>query len=405
MTALGLALPLSIAGTNIVLGVLTAALLWGAMSRDGPDWRWIRSPVVLCLWLYLAAAILTAWTGVSPAHSLRVIHKELHKVWAASLILLACARSRTPRLQQAMLLSFTFLAAYGIAQSAVLNLEATRLHGANWSWVRARGFVHPVTYGEMLGLSLLGGLAFLGRCEPASPSRRPILLFLALGTVAFILNQTRGAFLGLLAGAAALAACERSLRRWWKWALAAALPAIILLEALPTGRSLLPIAQWQALAKPAINMNAQSDRLVPWRAQFDRLVLWRVAVRAFRDHPWLGVGPDNYETVFPKYFSGTLQGQAVWSSAHNLFLEQLAERGLAGFTVLCVFFVTLLHRAWRRAREDPDPWNLWAWSVGVAFLFMNLTETAFQNEQVTTLFLLIMARAEAGRAGASSRSI
>ena len=69
----------------------------------------------------------------------------------------------------------------------------------------------------------------------------------------------------------------------------------------------------------------------------------------------------------------------------------MAERGLLGFAALAIVLAVLTVLAWRRARKNPNAFNLWAAGSMVCFLVMNLTEVAFQNEQVTTLVLFIWA--------------
>jgi O-antigen ligase len=72
-------------------------------------------------------------------------------------------------------------------------------------------------------------------------------------------------------------------------------------------------------------------------------------------------------------------------------LQQLAERGALGGLALLAVCGTLLARAVRAARAVADTRALWAAGAVAAFLAMSLTETAFQNEQFASLFLLIWA--------------
>ncbi len=72
-----------------------------------------------------------------------------------------------------------------------------------------------------------------------------------------------------------------------------------------------------------------------------------------------------------------------------------AGMGALGFAALAGVWTVFLRRAWRRCRARGSAWNDWALAATAAFFIMNLTETAFQNEQVTTIFLLIWTRAEA----------
>ena len=176
-------------------------------------------------------------------------------------------------------------------------------------------------------------------------------------------------------------------------ALVLALAAVSVLLELPTHRSLIDSFDF-----PGSNLSGQN-----FNPQLARVNLWEVAWRMFRDHPWTGVGPGNYKQLFGQYFDGVIDGERIWSSAHNLYLHQLAERGLVGFAALAALLTSLLTRAWLRAKKEATPWNLWALGSMVAFIVMNLTEVVFQNELVMTFLLLIWVQAEAlqdRRAGA-----
>jgi O-antigen ligase len=344
--------------------------------------------------LYCAVAALTSLTAVAPAVSLRNFHKDLHKLWTLLILLPALRAAPARRLPVTLALGFAFIASYGVVQSCLdsyRSYHGATFYGFSHAWVRAHAFTHPVTYGEMLALGLLGCLAFLG-CPEAEPrDRRAKIMLPALLTAGLILNQTRGAFLGVLAGLAVLHAVEPAFRRWLKWELAAAVLCAAAMELLPSQRSILASLKNYGAAVGA-------------NPQLNRLILWDVAWRIFKDHPWLGVGPSNYATVFAHYFQGTIEGIRIWGSAHNIFLQQLAERGLVGLATLLTLGWVLLARAWQRVRRTSDAWALWALAATAAFFVMNLTESAFQNEQITTLFLFIWTLGETGPAQAGRDS-
>lgn len=59
-----------------------------------------------------------------------------------------------------------------------------------------------------------------------------------------------------------------------------------------------------------------------------RQVLWQTALRISADHPWLGIGPDNYRHTYGRYL-----GLAAWDRrvhANNTYLEALAGMGVFG---------------------------------------------------------------------------
>ena len=374
LIALALFLPISIAATNIALGLVTAALLtaWALGAR--PEWRKTWGPAGACLCLYCAISLLTSLTGIAPAVSLHQIPKDLHKLWVFFLLVPAMRLAPMRRLPVAMALGFAFVAVYGIVQFAFA-----------WdvSWMRAHAFVHPVTYGEMIALGLLGGLAFLSQSEPGI-SRRTASVFLALLLAALILSKTRGALMGLAAGLAVVALSQPAWRRWVKWGILATVLGWLAQDLLRHDGSLLGSLRHEGAVVGA-------------NQQLNRFILWDAAWRMFRDHPWLGVGPSNYRTAFAGYVSGMVEGQQTWGTAHNLYLHQLAERGLIGLSALLALIAALLARAWQRARQTPNAWTLWALGTTAAFFTMNITETAFQNEQIATLFLFSWLCAEAAR--------
>jgi len=120
-----------------------------------------------------------------------------------------------------------------------------------------------------------------------------------------------------------------------------------------------------------------------------RLELWRIALAMFRDHPVLGVGPANFWTLFNTYHPGPLGENAKWSQAHNVYLQQLAERGLVGLTMLLTLLAALTWRAYQRYRDKPDFWNLWCVLAMAALWIMNLTENTFQKATDWMMLLLL----------------
>lgn len=370
------AVPLTIAGMNLAAGLLTLAL--GAAAWRERSWRWDKSwsPPVAALAAYAAVGLLSAAVSADPESSLRCAAKDLHKVWIALILLQAFSRSQGPWHERAAAASFAALAAIGLWQVAT---ERT----GDEAWRRAHGFVHPVTYGEIMAFPVLGAICVSAAEGSRLRGRRLFLwiCFLTLCLSAVALSQTRGAVVGLVGGAFAAAAADKRLRKWAAGVILGAVLIAAVLEVIPTGgRSLSKIFR-------APEMGTHG-RLNPYGT---RWILWGVALDVFQDHPALGVGPGRYGAAFNTYYAGELDGQRSWSSAHNIFLHQLAERGFIGFLALCAALGGLLWSVWRRACRDPGPWPLWGVSAVGAFILMNLTETAFQNEQIAALALAVWA--------------
>lgn len=56
--------------------------------------------------------------------------------------------------------------------------------------------------------------------------------------------------------------------------------------------------------------------------------LWETAVRMWHDHPWLGVGPGEFASVFPAYRTRFIQLNP--GNVHNEYLDLLVDYGVAG---------------------------------------------------------------------------
>jgi O-antigen ligase len=390
--AMGLTLPVTIAGMNISAGLMTAALLCVLislhLSQDRPLWRTALIPANRALWVYFCVAVLVSFMAVDSSRSWPELPRELHKLWVFALFLMAFAAVPAPRGHWSLAAAFFFASGMGIYQAMTQRVG----EGVPWELMtrmRAHAFVHPVTFGQQMTLAILGGLCFLGR--PPSESSRKLNLaacgtFLAVVLSALILSQGRGAFVALAAGFAAICVIDRKARKFGYLAVAAGVVGVVLLEVIPeSSRSISGTLLKEGFFEGDNNLNPQ----------FHRLILWRVGLDMFKDYPVLGIGLGNYKTQFVSYFQGKVDGQWVWHSAHNLYIHQLAERGLVGLTALLSFLGLLTVRAYRRAKLSPTGPNLWAWSAMAAFLVMNLTESTFQVEMMATTVLFIWAWAEA----------
>ncbi|MFI5363270.1 MAG: O-antigen ligase family protein [Elusimicrobiota bacterium] len=380
LALVALLVPLSIAGTNLALGVLSVAvagnLLFGGWARGFRAWR--DETAVRAVGVYIAAGLVSTACGFGLAHSLHDSAKDFHRLWSLSLFVAALALEPEAAPWPAFAVGFSLAAAFGIRQSAL-----SLIHGERY--VRAAAFVHPVTFGEIMGIGALGGLCWLAR-----PSARGAWPRAAAGAAtllcvtAMTLSQTRAAMLAFGFGAVVVAVLEPRARRW-----AAA--------GLCLGGLGAASAQWMRALHGEFSLAAGvtgAGAAAP--APQSRLILWRVAWRMFRDHPLTGVGLGHYSTLFDRY-SPPYEGEAHWGTAHNIYLHQLAERGLVGFAALMLLFGVLLTRAWRAGKTRQDAMALWAAAAVPAFLIMNLTETALQTEQFATLFLLIWALGAARR--------
>ena len=378
LVLLALALPLSIALVNVALVLLTlAAISDGSWRRR----RW-KNPVSDAFVLYFAVGVFVSIFGYDFTNSVGDWHKDFHKIWASALLSAMLPAEKTRALSRAL--------AAGFSIACLIGLGQTFWHFAlGAGFYRAHAFVFPVVFGDMTALAALGGFAFWFSNEFKSErGRRALLGLIALVLSALLLSGTRGAVLGLIAGLAALLGAQGTpsrklleLRKAPPELIAAAAVLLVLVLSFFLREESLTAAAGAGVSSVSVHKE-----------------LWIVGLKIFRAHPILGVGPVNYREVFPLYHKGPLGGLATWSVAHDMYIEAAAERGLFGFSALLLVLGALLISSWLKARETRSPISLWAFSAVAAFLVMNLTETAFQNEQTMTLLLFIWALGQKSQA-------
>lgn len=165
----------------------------------------------------------------------------------------------------------------------------------------------------------------------------------------FVLANSRGAFLGLAAGAAVLALCKaREHRRlFWSFALMAALGATLIVDQAFIDR-MFTIGDVAEQDNEDADMSARS-RLVIVEAQF----------KMAADYP-LGVGFRGTVVLSPSYLDSKwlakLQDaeQAAGRASHNTFMTALVEQGVFGamlFIALVIWTLATVPRLRRLSRQ------------------------------------------------------
>ncbi len=376
LTVAAAALGLSISAVQIaVLLVFLLLLLERGQRRlwDLPEAGPLGRP-----WLaYAAAALLCALAGVDPERSLRFIPRDLQKIFAFYVFTAALAGRSRPKLAAWLAAGLSASALIGLYQVASQNGLAPMLSRPAWlaPFPRAHGTIHPVTFGETMVFLLCGALAFYARPDDRSGLPKPAAAaVMVLGLAALLLSSTRGAWTAMAAGGLVLFA--RAPRRLS--------PVLALGLALAAAAFALPGPLSSALRERAAHFSDPR-----YESNASRIELWKTALEMAKDRPILGVGLSNYYEEFARYHPATVEGKERWGSAHDTYLQQLAERGVVGLAALLWVLGALWWSAWSRERERSDAWSLWALSASTAFLVMNLTESSFQVSMTTTLFIFI----------------
>ena len=98
---------------------------------------------------------------------------------------------------------------------------------------------------------------------------------------------------------------------------------------------------------------------------FLRLKLWEAAWDMVKEHPWTGVGPDNFLYYYGDYIRPGAEADRWLSHPHDLLLDFWLRLGLAGLLWIIGVVVVLLAQTRRALPSLRDDRLLYACAVGL----------------------------------------
>ena len=357
------ALMFSIAVGEILLG--TALVTWLVWNP--------RRPTLPSYFIPLCAFVLT--TALSLAFSPDPeVNWFFRKTILFGMLFLGATFVNTPwraRTSIAVLLGAAALTSVlGIGQFAIKYIRFLSTPQADDPIVLARitGFMgHWMTYsGEQMLVWCASVPALL------SLGRRWYAALFAVGT-ALILSFTRSAWLGAAAGFAAV-----SLLLPRQVILKTVVPMLII--ALP----------FSGLIYHRFAVSAETPNFGPDVA---RVELRKAGLQMIREHPLLGVGPEQIAKEFRRLHAGERPPNYFYGHLHNTFLQIAAERGLPCFATF-LWFLFELYAGLFRIAKNPDAERKWIAISALAalsgFVVSGLFEYNFGDSEVLLLLLFIV---------------
>jgi len=132
-----------------------------------------------------------------------------------------------------------------------------------------------------------------------------------------------------------------------------------------------------------------------------RLLFWGTAWTIFLDHPWLGIGLDNFKLIMAPYrmtaqnlfgmFGFDAFGYSKW--AHNELLQLLAEGGLLTVLPLLVLLGAFLRAFSRKvfsAQQESGPFFLYSHLFLLPFLIQGMLSWPLRHASLLVLFFLLV---------------
>ncbi|NLD74783.1 MAG: hypothetical protein GX649_18955, partial [Chloroflexi bacterium] len=278
--------------------------------------------------------VLVALVASARAEYQRVAWREFRVVIAESAVLYGLVRlqgrATRRRLLGVLALGGVGVALYGLARytspEGVIAAEGVR---------RARAF-----YGSPNNLAL-----YLERVWP-------LVLALALW------GRGRARW---LYGAGALAMAALLVLTFSRGALLLGVPAALLVLALLRGRRATWLLVGGGLAGLALlvgylGVERFASLADPTQGTtFLRLSLWRSSWAMLQDHPWWGVGPDNFLYYYGDYILPGAEVDRFLSHPHNLLFDFWLRLGLGGVLALGIQVIGFARNAWAALRQASSP--------------------------------------------------
>lgn len=366
---LALVAPMQAPG-NVALALFLAATIAAraAAARRGegffaPLGR--AGPLLLPL---AAFALLTLLSGFLSPEPWRTI-PQVRGLWTFLLLPAALLTLRDGDDARLVLAILRGTALYLVARAALELLSGrgdleTRLKGGTSNHMTFAGVLLPI----VLALLAHG----LSRARPLR-SRLLDLVPAGLGMAVLVLSLTRNAYVGLLAGLAALLALAR--------------PRLLL--ALPLLGAALFLAAPPSARERALSTFDPADPTVA-----DRLLMWRAGWEMVKDRPLLGVGLGRVGRLYPEYMlPGAFNTEPghLHSNVVMLAAETGVPSAIAYLWLLAAFLAAAVPLASRRA--PPSLRSVAAGSVAavVGLTAAGLFEFNFGDVEVLRFTLLLMA--------------
>lgn len=209
-------------------------------------------------------------------------------------------------------------------------------------------------------------------------------------TGAIALASTRGALLyALWLACIGIGAAQiRADADWRRIRYAACLLAVLIIAA----NFALPLLNNALHIGPA--SRGTFERLLTSAPEFaePRWHIWPLAWRAFAAAPWLGIGIGEFAGIAFRYGlppAVTLHGE-VWTSAHNLPLQLLAETGVFGAGLALSALISWWWQAATRYIRSPQPALWWAIAIAGIGTIHAMLEFPWWNAHFLGLSALVM---------------
>ena len=348
------------------LGVELALFFWAILLVRKPEFRpRVKNLLITSGFLYIVAMSITAFLGVDWVHSffseieradgiLQFIHWYLYFLMLVSVL-------RTKKDWDYFIKAF-------LALAGIISLFAW---GQHFSSSRFFFYGHKVgrlegTFGnpDYLPAFLLFALGYSAYYFFKTLKEKSELYRLEAGGwgalfafffLTFLFTQTRGAYVGFLAGALLVIVLFSLYYRKEYKKVIISFWVLVLIGAIA----------WAGLFslrhKPFVKNNSLLYRLVDVTPRSGsslegRLLTWKISFAAIKAKPIFGWGPENFAEPFSRfyYIKGTKTLDAWFDKVHNQFIQVLVEGGLFQFSFYLFWIFSVFYLIFKTLKKSDD---------------------------------------------------
>jgi putative inorganic carbon (HCO3(-)) transporter len=252
-------------------------------------------------------------------------------------------------------------------------MTLTRIHGFMGHWMNFGG-QQMLVFTALLAFLLLSASLAKGFLAGQEWKGKGLYwLVMAVVATSLVLTFTRGVWLGCIVATLYIVARWKPRTLW-------VIPVLLVVA---------------YLAAPAMIRRRVSLAFHPTDdpALAIRLEMWGAGLRMVREHPWVGVGPENIPQVYTQYLpSGATPMEGYHGHLHDNLLQLAAERGLPCLAAWLWFMLALGWNILRiRGRLSSVRWVADAtFAAWLAFLAEGFFEYNFGTSPVLMVFLFLM---------------
>lgn len=324
-----------------VLVELAAAVLLYLVLRREVKLDLKRDIVLWSLAAWVAANALAAVFGVAPLRSLFGDHERMGGVWFWIHLLAYYVALRTFLRPDDWWRFFRLAVAVAVMVAGYSQYQL---------WIRHVDPGSTIGNTGLLALYLFASVA-LSVLLAVGSGKRPRLGYLAVALFlmsGIVLSGNRSATLGLVVG------CGVAVVSFWQWSgslrgwrIGVVAGAMALVAALPFAARI----SWGE----TLFTRVPAFRRLAEGVDSTRVIQWRAAAEGIRDRPLLGVGPENYQVVWNRFYYPAMyrfMGDSRWDRAHNAYLDAFATVGVIGFLALLAIWIALAWTTANSARQQ-----------------------------------------------------